>query len=78
MDIRVINGEGQIINVTNLHILARNVFLVGLTENMKEEVLIERCKSKEEALAYLDAVKEAVKAGQEEQSESILIDLEST
>ena len=76
MDIRIINGEGQVINVSRMHIIARNVFLVGLTEDMEKEVLIERCGSKEEALAYLDAVKEAIKAGQEEEVGSVLIDLE--
>lgn len=76
MDIRIINSEGEIINVTRLHIMARNVFLIGLTENMEKEVLIERCRSKEEAISYLDAVKEAIKVGQEEQLGSVLIDLE--
>lgn len=76
MDIRVINSEGKIINASRLHIMTRNVFLIGLTENMKEEVLIERCRSKEEAIAYLDAVKDAIKVGQEEQVGSVLIDLE--
>ena len=76
MDIRIINSEGEVINATRLHIMARNVFLIGLTEDMEKEVLIERCKSKEEAIAYLDAVKDAIKVGQEEGTESILIDLE--
>jgi hypothetical protein len=76
MDIRVINSEGELINATRLHIMARNVFLIGLTENMEKEVLIERCRSKEEAIAYLDAVKDAIKVGQEEQLGSVLIDLE--
>ena len=76
MDIRIINGEGEIINVTRLHIMARNVFLVGLTEEMDKEIPIERCKSKEEAVFYLDVVKEAIKAGQEENVGSVLIDLE--
>lgn len=76
MDIRVINSEGEVINATNLHLMARNVFFIGLTENMEKEIPIERCRSKEEALAYLDAVKEAIKTGQEEQVGSVLIDLE--
>lgn len=76
MDIRIINSDGEIINVSRMHIIARNVFLVGLTEGMEKEVLIERCRSKEEAIAYLDAVKEAIKAGQEEEVGSVLIDLE--
>lgn len=76
MDIRIINGEGQVINVSRMHIIARNVFLVGLTEDMEKEVLIERCRSKEEAISYLDAVKDAIKVGQEEQIGSVLIDLE--
>lgn len=76
MDIRIINSEGQVINVSRMHIIARNVFLIGLTENMEKEIPIERCRSKEEAIAYLDAVKDAIKVGQEEQSGSVLIDLE--
>lgn len=76
MDIRIINSEGEIINATRLHLKARNVFLIGLTENMEQEILIERCKSREEAVAYLDAIKDAVKLGIEEESENILVDLE--
>lgn len=76
MDIRVINSEGEVINVTRLHLKARNVFLIGLTEDMEKEVLVERCASKEEAIAYLDAIKDAIKVGQEEQVGSVLVDLE--
>lgn len=76
MDIRVISRGGGIINVTRLHLKARNVFLIGLTEDMEKEVLIERCTSREEAIAYLDAIKDAIKVGTVEESESILIDLE--
>lgn len=76
MDIRIINSDGEVINVSRMHIMARNVFLIGLTEDMSKEIPIERCRSKEEAIAYLDAVKGAIKEGQEEQSGSILIDLE--
>lgn len=76
MDIRVINSDGEVINVSRMHIMARNVFLIGLTEDMSKEIPIERCRSKEEAIAYLDAVKGAIKEGQEENVESVLIDLE--
>ena len=76
MDIRVINSDGEVINVSRMHIMARNVFLIGLTEDMSKEIPIERCRSKEEAVAYLDAVKGAIKEGQEENVESVLIDLE--
>ena len=75
MDIRIINSKGEIVNATTLSIMVSGSYLIGLTEESKQ-VLIEACKSEEEAIAYLDGIKEAIKVGCEEQSRSIVIDLE--
>ena len=75
MDIRIINSKGEVVNATTLSIIVNDKYLIGLTEESKQ-VLIESCKNEEEALAYLDAIKDALKVGQEEESNSILIDLE--
>ena len=75
MDIRIINSKGDIINASRLSITTNSRWLIGLTEESKQ-VLIEDCRNEEEAVAYLDAVKGAIKVGQEEQLGSVLIDLE--
>ena len=75
MDIRIINTKGAIVNATTLSITTNGSYLIGLTEDNKQ-VLIEGCKSDEEAIAYLDGIKEAIKVGCEEQSSSVVIDLE--
>lgn len=75
MDIRIINSKGEIVNATTLSIMVSGSYLIGLTEDSKQ-VLIEACRSEEESIAYLDAIKDALKVGYEGKSESILIDLE--
>lgn len=76
MDIRIINNENEVINATTLTLRARNVFLVGVTvsENPKE-VLIERFKTKEEAIYCLKGIIEGIKMASDVQSDSIVIDL---
>lgn len=76
MDIRVINGGGNVINVSRMHISTNWQYLVALTEDMKSTITIERCKDEEEAKTFLRWIKEAIKCGLEEESDNILIDLE--
>jgi ArsR family metal-binding transcriptional regulator len=77
MDIRVINGEGEIVNVSRMHITVNNQYLIALTEDMKSTITIERCKDEEEATQFLRWIKEAIKCAMEEESDNVLIDLES-
>ena len=77
MDIRLINGDGDIMNASRLHITVRGNYLVGLTEDMNKEVLLERCKTEEEALANLDGIKGVIKEAIETGSDHILINFES-
>ena len=77
MDIRIINGEGEIVNVSRMHITVNNQYLIALTEDMKSTITIERCKDEEEATQFLRWIKEAIKCGLEEESDNVLIDLES-
>ena len=77
MDIRVINGEGNVMNVSRMHIGTNGQYLVGLTEDMQKTITIERCKDEEEATQFLRWIKEAIKCGLEEESDNVLIDLES-
>ena len=76
MDIRLINSNGDIMNISRLHISVRGNYLIGLTEDMNKEVLLERCQTEKEALAYLDGIKEAIKTGLEEETSDVIIDLE--
>ena len=76
MDIRLINSNGDIMNVSRLHISVRGNYLIGLTEDMNKEVLLERCQTEEEAIAYLDGIKGAIKTGLEEETSDVIIDLE--
>lgn len=76
MDIRVINGEGEIVNVSRMHITVNGQYLIALTEDMKGTITIERCKNEEEAKTFLRWIKEAIKCAMEEESDNILIDLE--
>lgn len=76
MDIRVINGEGEIVNVSRMHIAVNGQYLIALTEDMKSTITIERCKNEEEAKTFLRWIKEAIKCAMEEESDNILIDLE--
>ena len=48
MDIRIINREKEIINVSKLSIMARDKWLIGVNEK-KETITIEEYKDKEEA-----------------------------
>lgn len=77
MDIRVIDGEGNVINVSRMHIKTNGQYLVALTEDMKSTITIERCKDEGEATQFLRWIKEAIKCSLEEESDNVLIDLES-
>lgn len=76
MDIRVINGEGEIVNVSRMHITKNGQYLVALTEDMQKTITIERCKDEGETAQLLRWIKEAIKSAIEEESNNILIDLE--
>lgn len=76
MDIRLINSDGDIMNISRLHITVRGNYLIGLTEDTKTEVLIEVCRSEEEASALLDGIKEVLKTALEEEKDNVIIDLE--
>lgn len=73
MDIRIINTRGAIVNATALSIMASGNHVIGLTEESKQ-VLIESCISEEEALARLEAIKEALIVGQEEGLGSVIVE----
>lgn len=75
MDIRIINGEGKIMNVSRMHMEVTGEYLIGLTEDM-QQVVIERCRSNEEAVGYLDGIKDAIKVAIEEDTDNVLVDLE--
>lgn len=76
MDIRIINGDGNIMNVSRMHLEARDKYLIALTEDVNQEVLIETCRNEEEAEQFINWIKEAIKFAMEEESNNVLIDLE--
>lgn len=76
MDIRIINSEGDIINISKMHVTTQGKYLVALTKNMQNTITIERCESEEEATGYLDGIKDAIKVAIEEDSDNVLVDLE--
>lgn len=76
MDIRIINGDGNIMNISRMHLEARDKYLIALTEDVNQEVLIETCRNEEEAEQFLNWIKEAIKTALEEESDNVLIDLE--
>ena len=48
MDIRFINREGNIVNVTNLSILREGMYLIGMNER-GNKIVMEKYESEEEA-----------------------------
>lgn len=48
MDIRFINREGNIVNLTNLSILREGMYLIGMNER-GDKIVMEKYESEEEA-----------------------------
>lgn len=72
MDIRVINKNKEIVNVSRLSITVQGKWLIGLTER-GETVRIEEYESKEEAQDRLEAFGMAIEAAMENKQENVLI-----
>lgn len=74
MDIRVINKENEIINVSNLSIKAMGKYLVGMTAEAKI-VEIEEFRSEEKAREILRGIAGIINGNECEKSRGIVIDL---
>lgn len=74
MDIRFINKKEEIINASRLSIKVMGSHLIGINER-QEIIIIEEYKSEEEAKEEMKKIIEAVKKGNIEEYESIIIEL---
>lgn len=74
MDIKVYVKEG-IYEVSRMHLTVRGQYLIGLVENMKEEVLIKAYKTESEAKASLEEIKVAIKEAMRHKSRTLVIEL---
>lgn len=72
MDIRIINSENEIINVTDLSIKVIKDSLVGINE--KQEVIpIQKYESEEKAKELLETMGEIITTATKQQQKSIII-----
>ena len=69
MDIRVINSDRKIVNVSRLSLEAQGKYVVGLTDEQKQ-VLVESCESENDAenlmLDLIEEIKQAHKMGKKD------------
>lgn len=72
MDIRVINKNNEIINVTNLSIMAQGKWMVGMNDR-GETVRIEEYENKEGAQDALERMSLAVEIAVEKDKENMLV-----
>ena len=74
MDIRIINKDRKIVNVSRLSLEAQGRYVVGLTDEQKQ-VLVESCLGEEEAKRLMESLIECIKKAHKEEDRDILIDI---
>lgn len=74
MDIRVINSNRKIVNVSRLSLEAQGRYVVGLTDEQKQ-VLVESCLDEQEANRLMESLIECIKKAHKEEDKDILIDI---
>lgn len=74
MDIRVINSNRKIVNVSRLSLEAQGRYVVGLTDEQKQ-VLVEICESEKDAERLMESLIECIKKAHKEEDKDILIDI---
>lgn len=74
MDIRVINSDRKIVNVSRLSLEAQGKYVVGLTDEQKQ-VLVESCLDEQEADRLMEKMIEDIKESYKKGVNNILIEL---
>lgn len=74
MDIRVINSDRKIVNVSRLSLEAQGKYVVGLTDEQKQ-VLVESCLDEQEAERLMGIIIECIKRAHKKENKDILIDI---
>jgi hypothetical protein len=74
MDIRVINSDRKIVNVSRLSLEAQGKYVVGLTDEQKQ-VLVESCLDEQEAERLMESLIECIKKAHKNNEKDILIDI---
>lgn len=74
MDIRVINSDRKIVNVSRLSLEAQGRYVVGLTDEQKQ-VLVESCLDEQEAKRLMERLIEDIKESYKKGVNNILIEL---
>lgn len=74
MDIRIINSDRKIVNVSRLSLEAQGRYIVGLTDEQKQ-VLVESCSDEREAERLMESLIECIKKAHKEEDKDILIDI---
>lgn len=73
MDIRFINREGNIVNVTNLSILREGMYLIGMNER-GNKIVMEKYESEEEAKEKIRIIGNTIIIATKNGEKSITID----
>lgn len=73
MDIRFINREGNIVNVTNLSILREGMYLIGMNER-GNKIVMEKYESEEEAKEKIRIIGNNIIIATQNGEETITID----
>ena len=77
MDIRVINSDRKIVNVSRLSLEAQGKYVVGLTDEQKQ-VLVESCLDEQEAERLMESLIECIKKAHKNNEKDILIDISAS
>lgn len=72
MDIRVINSDRKIVNVSRLSLEAQGKYVVGLTDEQKQ-VLVESCLDEQEAERLMERLIEEIAKSHDKGFRDILI-----
>lgn len=75
MDIRIINRDGRLYNVSRMHLSVSTRYLIALTEDYRDSVTIEQCKNEEEANDLIDSIIKVIKGESYFKKDNIIIDL---
>lgn len=74
MDIRIINKDRKIVNVSRLSLEAQGRYVVGLTDEQRQ-VLVESCLDEQEAERLMEKMIECIKKAHKNNEKDILIDI---
>lgn len=72
MDIRIINSDRKIVNVSRLSLEAQGRYVVGLTDEQKQ-VLVESCLDEQEAERLMERLIEEIAKSHDKGFRDILI-----